>query len=190
MISEPDKGIYDAWNKGVRNSKNEWILFIGSGDALLPNALENYAGFLEKRAFQHFDYISSKVNLVNKKGEVFRVIGKEWQWRMFRTYMCVAHVGSLHNRELFKKFGYFDINYKITGDYELLLRAKDKLRAGFVDLLTANMQSGGISASKSSLFETYLAKTLTGKVPKTKAKLDYYIALLKFWIRKLLNEPE
>ena len=41
-ISEPDKGIYDAWNKGVKMSSGTWLSFIGSDDFYLNNALELY----------------------------------------------------------------------------------------------------------------------------------------------------
>lgn len=41
-VSEPDKGIYDAWNKGVKVAHGEWIMFIGADDILLPNALTLY----------------------------------------------------------------------------------------------------------------------------------------------------
>lgn len=47
-VSEPDKGIYDAWNKGVKVAHGEWIMFIGADDILLPNALTLYLTKLKK----------------------------------------------------------------------------------------------------------------------------------------------
>ena len=41
-ISEPDKGIYDAWNKGVKKAKGDWIMFVGADDVLLPEAIQTY----------------------------------------------------------------------------------------------------------------------------------------------------
>lgn len=46
MISEKDKGLYDAWNKGIALAKGEWILFVGAGDLLSEDALMNYLFFL------------------------------------------------------------------------------------------------------------------------------------------------
>ena len=41
-ISEKDSGVYDAWNKGIKVAKGDWVMFIGADDILLPNALNVY----------------------------------------------------------------------------------------------------------------------------------------------------
>ena len=64
-ISEKDKGIYDAWNKGVSVANGEWIAFLGSDDVYLENAIENYINHLNTIKHQHVDIISSRVRLVN-----------------------------------------------------------------------------------------------------------------------------
>ena len=59
--------------------------------------------------------------------------------------MNVAHVGSLHNRSLFGEYGLYDINFKVCGDYEFLLRVGNKLKAGYVDQALCNTRNIGIS---------------------------------------------
>lgn len=161
-VSEPDKGIYDAWNKGICSSSGEWIAFIGAGDVYFYNAIQVYMD--EISCFQNSvpEYLSSRVNLV-KNSKILRTVGRQWRWQTFRKHMNVAHVGSLHHRSLFRKYGLFDTAYKISGDYELLLRPREELRAIFINKITANMNVGGISSSSFEGFsETERAKVITG----------------------------
>ena len=48
FISEPDEGIYDAWNRGLNYATSEWIIFLGSDDIMLPGTLLKYYNFLSK----------------------------------------------------------------------------------------------------------------------------------------------
>ena len=158
-ISEPDDGIYDAWNKGLRLARGRWIAFLGADDVYLPDALLEYARYFADQP--ELEYVSARVELFDGTGRT-RVIGQPWHWASFRRYMCVAHVGSLHARSLFATYGQFDRNYRVCGDYELLLRAGARLRAGYVDRVHARMQAGGISNSNSRVFdETHRAKIHT-----------------------------
>ena len=78
--------------------------------------------------------------------------------------MTTAHVGSLHHRNLFHEVGYYDIAYKIVGDYELLLRKREKLAANFIDQFTINMKAGGVSISYAAIKERFKAQRMTAKL--------------------------
>ena len=183
-INEPDQGIYEAWNKGLLVSKGDWIGFLGAGDIYYEDAIKNYMNRIFESSEKELDYISSKNELISKKDEVLRVIGSKWQWKHFKRYMNVAHVGSLHNKKLFQKYGCFDPNYKICGDYELLLRPRDNLKAEFVNKITTKMRIGGISHNwKQALEEAMRAKMITGKREKNLCYIEKRIAILKFWLR-------
>ncbi|MES2445765.1 MAG: glycosyltransferase family 2 protein [Bacteroidota bacterium] len=186
VISEKDDGIYDAWNKGVKFSKGTWLMFIGSDDVLHQGALDAYAIFIQESG-GNFNYISSRVNLVKNNGKIIREIGKPWRWENFKKYMCVAHVGSLHHKTLYEDFGLYNIDYKITGDYELLLRARNKLRAGFLNVITVSMQIGGVSVGRNSFSETYNAKVTTGRRNKLIAQMEMMEAKIKYRIRSFLS---
>lgn len=180
MISEKDKGLYDAWNKGIALAKGEWILFVGAGDLLSEDALMNYLFFLNNHT-ECFDYISAVVIRCNNQGHELSRIKGEWTWDTFRKVMNVAHVASLHNRILFQEVGVFDINYKICADYELLLRKRDRLKAGFVDFVSAKMPIGGCSFSTNALFESVRAKIRSGGQPKIES---YFYALIQYAMLK------
>jgi glycosyltransferase involved in cell wall biosynthesis len=182
--SEPDGGIYDAWNKAVKIARGEWIAFLGSDDRYFPDALRNYVDYI-LRSGCDLDYVSSH-NLLLYANGITRKIGSAWNWAMFRNRMNVVHVGSLHHRCLFKRFGFYNTDYRIVGDYELLLRARSTLRAGFVDAVTVEMRVGGSSDSLRALDEALKAKVLTGGRSRTAAALENFWARIKFRVRRWL----
>lgn len=183
-VSEPDKGIFDAWNKGVSLSSGDWIAFLGADDVYLEGALDAYAAVIVKSSGATLDYISSRVNLT-KAGKTVRVIGARWNWSTFSKYMNVAHVGSLHHARLFEQWSGFDPAYRICGDYELLLRPGDELRVDYFDQATVNMSIGGVSDSNwRALLEMTRAKIRTGGRNWVLSYVEFGIALVKWKIRR------
>lgn len=183
-VSEPDQGIYDAWNKGLALAKGQYITFLGAGDCYLPNGLEE----LVRTACSDLaaEFISGKVSVEGSEQKA-RIIGKPWSWSLFRHYMCTTHVGALHSRSLFDRYGAFNSSYRIAGDYELLLRAKINLKTCFTDKVVAMMLSGGISQrSHQVLYEAMRAKLENRAVSKITAKWDFMVAYFKLAIRSRL----
>ena len=156
LISERDNGIYDAWNKGVKNSTGKWLMFLGADDVLMSNCFNTQLNWLNTHKIDSLDIISGKANLVSKDGTFVKVIGMAYNWRKFRYRMTVTHGSTLHNRDLFKSVGLFDINFKICGDYELLLRRP--LHAGFIDECLIQMQTGGLSTTLAARKEPFRAR--------------------------------
>lgn len=182
-VSERDGGIYDAWNKGLAQASGRYIRFVGADDVLLPDALRTYLRHVREQP--EIEYWSSKAHFGHITG---RVIGKAWRWSQFRRYMTVAHVGSLHRRDLLERLGPYDRSYQIVGDYELLLRAGASLKAGFIDEVTVIMGDVGVSTAKSScaLCETKRAKIMTRSTARITAELDLIVAKVKYKIKQNL----
>ncbi len=176
-ISEKDKGIYDAWNKGIKIANGNWLAFVGADDILNKDYVEIYLNSLKKCPL-NTDYISSKVNYINNNGKILKVLGETWKWDRFKYKMTTAHVGSLHNKRLFHEIGSYDINYKIVGDYELLLRKKEKLNTFFINKITLNMLADGMSLSFDSLIERRRAQLNTAKIRPFKANLLFLVGVL------------
>jgi glycosyltransferase involved in cell wall biosynthesis len=160
-LSEPDGGIYEAWNKGLSVVRGEWIAFLGCGDVYTSDALTKYVHCIGDR---ECEFVSSRVELVSvDTSVVLGVVGREWNWRRFKRYMDVAHVGALHHRRLFERYGQYDASYRIAGDYELLLRPRDTLRTLFLDDVTVRMRVGGRSNNDGRVArEVMRAKVKTG----------------------------
>jgi glycosyltransferase involved in cell wall biosynthesis len=184
-VSEPDKGIYDAWNKGITLASGQWIAFLGADDTFLDGALDAYANAIAVSSDTQLEYISSRVNLVEGH-KVMRVFGQKWNWTIFQRYMNVAHVGSLHSRALFEKYGLYDTTYKICGDYEFLLRSRAKLKVAFVNLTTVNMSIGGASDNFLALCEAERAKVYTAGRNSSLSRMEKILAILKLKLRRAL----
>lgn len=147
-ISEPDKGIYNAWNKALAQVKGEWICFLGADDFFWNNQV------LEQMAEQliimppNIRVVYGKVMLLNKAGENIYSVGKSWQQvkKSFPHFMSIPHPATMHHCSLFEQHGLFDESFHIAADYEFLLRELKTKDAVFIaDIITAGMRQGGIS---------------------------------------------
>lgn len=181
IVSEPDNGIYDAWNKGLRLATGQYISFLGAGDCYAPNGLRQLVDCA--CANPQADFISSKLEIV-RSGAVIRTLGEAWNWKSFRRYMNAVHAGSLHSRRLFDLYGEFDSSYRIAGDYDFLLRARDKLNTAYIDSISVRMVADGASYAGYRVFaETERAKLKNKTVSPLVARFDRYIAYFKRFIR-------
>jgi glycosyltransferase involved in cell wall biosynthesis len=167
--SEPDRGIYHAWNKGIARARGEWITFLGSDDYFwTADVLERMAPVLA-RAYPAVRIVYGAAVRVNRDGEEVVRVGEDWATakRTFAQVMNVPHPGLMHHRSVFADHGGFDESFRIAGDYELLLRELRGRDALFVpDIVVAGVQHGGISATPRgrllSLTESRLAQRRHG----------------------------
>jgi glycosyltransferase involved in cell wall biosynthesis len=185
LVSETDEGIYDAWNKGIELSNSEWIMFVGSDDQLLPNCIEIYK---KKASFNSdIDYISGKIMIINKEGKHLREFGQPYSWKTFRSIMNLAHVSALHNHKIYSKYGLYDVDYKICGDYELLLRPGNQLKTIFINDILGKMTTGGVSyGSFSALKESKNAKLKHYTKFIVLIYVDYFLSIIRLALKKLL----
>lgn len=180
-ISEPDKGIYDAWNKGVSKAKGDWVMFIGADDILLEGAIEYYLAYLNNISNAEVDFISCKIKSIIEDGTFLQYTGKLWNYTRCKINMDVTHVASLTSKKYFEKIGVFNIEYKICGDYELLMRGGKRMKAKFIDFPIAEMPIGGTSFSVKGLREQLLIKNRVGKIPLILCYFIFCIQLLLFY---------
>jgi len=184
-ISEPDNGIYDAWNKGLKLASGDWISFLGSDDFYLLNALELYNTEIEKEL--SINFISSKVDLINSDEKSIQIVGKKYNQEKMKRFMVIAHVGSFHHKSLFAEFGNFNTSLKIAGDYNFFLKSEKKIKAGFVNEITVKMLNDGISNQNVNLaFKENLQLHLQYKrIPKIQAYFEFYLAKIKYKLKHL-----
>ena len=167
-FSEPDTGIYDAWNKALEHVKGDWVQFIGAGDELYENnTLEKVAYYL-KDAYPKYELVYGQVvHLLEKNRKVLYISGEAWEkydqkWEGLRPKLPVQ-TGIFHSIDLFEDKR-FNTEYKIISDCIFLLETKVKSYL-FIPLKVTKMPAGGISGGITSsiliINETrnYLKKT-------------------------------
>lgn len=189
-VSERDRGVYSAWNKGLEKARGEWICFLGADDYFLePTVLEQMSLRL-KNLPSHIRLAYAQILLVNTDGEELFPVGEPWdKFRpRFMKGLCLPHQGVMHRRSLFEHNGPFDESFRIAGDYELMLRELKSGEAKYVPgIRMAAMRQGGLSSNPNSALETMLdirrAQKMHGqKIPS----LFWGLALLRVYMRLVI----
>ncbi len=163
--SEPDKGIYHAWNKALKHAKGEWICFIGADDYFWHgDALKDIQPHLISAKKSGIRIVHGQVARVDKNQNVIKIWGKPWdknRWQMPHGMpLGMPHTGLMHHKSLFEEHGFFDDNFKLAGDYEFILRElKDKNHSAFFikGMITVGQQVGGTADSNSFRFHQEVA---------------------------------
>lgn len=116
-VSEPDKGIYNAMNKGIEKSNGEYLLFLNSGDWLY--SIDTLTDVFKLGRTEDFLY-GDIVTYISEKEQVPDVYPSEiTAFRLFSTTIC--HQSIFHKRKLFVNDKYNE-NYKVVSDWEFLIK--------------------------------------------------------------------
>jgi glycosyltransferase involved in cell wall biosynthesis len=195
-VSEPDSGVYSAWNKGLKHASGEWIGFLGADDYLWTNDALEYLVQQCDKVFPRIRIVYGCVGFVSERGEVLEVFGRPWEEirDLFRSRMVIPHPAVLCHRSLFEQHGLFDESFRISGDYEWLLRELKEGDALFVSgPMVVGMQAGGMSSRASLAFkvlrEGELAQSRHGLKPGFFARSwAYSKAYVRVGVSSLLGE--
>ena len=140
IYSEPDKGIYDAMNKGIEKSNGEWLYFLGSDDYLYDaNVLENVA----KELSDEYDVVYGEVYAP----QLSKGYRGEWEPQMVGYNRC--HQAIFYGRNVFDKLGLYNLDYKLYADYDLNIKwlFDRRIKSKHMDVVVANYSDGGVSAT-------------------------------------------
>jgi len=119
FISEPDKGIYDAFNKGINASNGDYLLFLGSDDNL--SSVDSIARMCEAISSSDADFIYGPVFVVNNETDTQTILRPNL--RVAFTDMPLPFPGCLVSRRHLLAIGGFDITFQIAGDYDFVLKS-------------------------------------------------------------------
>jgi len=147
--SEPDRGIYHAWNKGVVRARGEWLCFLGVDDSLWAmDTLERFRPHLDAALPAHRVVYGQVAVVARSGGETIAVIEQPWERARHRFFvaMSIPHPGTFHHRSLFEEHGGFDEGFRQAGDYDLLLREFRRRPPLYVSgLIQAAYEEGGVT---------------------------------------------
>ncbi|MFZ2284911.1 MAG: glycosyltransferase family 2 protein [Lutibacter sp.] len=147
-VSEPDKGLYDAMNKGVALATGEIIGILNSDDTFYNNTvLEEVAKFHSNNNIE-----ASVGNIVQHKEDgkiVRRYSAQNWKPEKLKIGFMPPHPSIFFKKELFNQFGGYNLGFKIGADYELITRffLKNNISWKYSGITTTAMLVGGLSSS-------------------------------------------
>lgn len=148
FLSEKDNGIYDAMNKGLNYAKGEYVYFIGADDTLYSNdILKNICCYLNS----NIDVLSGTVYLVDRIFHMKKLSKNKYTKDEIITGQMLPHQGLFVRRTLALKYK-FNVKYKISSDYEMLLKIiKDNYNILYIDDVIANYNVSGISSLQTEI---------------------------------------
>jgi len=148
LISEPDLGIYDALNKGIKNATGDIIGFVHSDDYLahdkvLARIANEFKDPTVDAVYSDLDYVSK----ANNEHVVRRWSNGPYRHGCLKNGWMPAHTTLYLRRSVFQNFGLFDTNYKISGDYDFILRyfSQTSGKSIYIPEVLYKMRLGGIS---------------------------------------------
>jgi glycosyltransferase len=147
LISEPDQGIYDAMNKGLRAARGEYVGFLNSDDYLAgPQSISRLLGVATGVSA---DAVWGNTMQVRADGYPVRLVSGAWAGRTPKNPFLVPPHPSFYARtDLLRSVGGFSTAYRVASDFDLLLRlfALPSFKGIFIGELTTIMRIGGVSS--------------------------------------------
>ena len=141
LVSEKDKGLDDAMNKGIRMSTGDIVGIINSDDVLYDENIfqaivDNYKDDTEI-LYGNIKYYNEDFSKVIR--DYISGIGKDPSW-------CPAHPSMYVRREVFDRIGMYDLQYRINADYDFMVRCNiNKVKYQYLNIYFVKMRYGGVS---------------------------------------------
>jgi glycosyltransferase involved in cell wall biosynthesis len=150
FVSEPDRGVYDAMNKGIALATGDVVAFLNSDDVYAhPDVLGRVADTMADPAID-----ACYADLVYVDDLASDRIVRDWRSTDHRPGLCLtgwmpAHPTFFARRDVYRRFGGFDLEFRLQADYELMVRLFEThgLRSRHVPERWVRMRTGGMSNS-------------------------------------------
>jgi len=188
LKSEPDDGISDAFNKGLKICTGDWIIFLGAGDKFIHSTvLSDMAVELAKRPKSLV--VWGNIIFIDDIGKIGETVSGKFPKRRLRRYMCMPHQATFQNKKLFEEYGLFSNNIKVAMDYDILLRCFREINEeDYINYNVSYMLVGGQSQQDNNVaIKDYRDLQIQHNIwPLPVAYLWYFWAQIKNIIKKLI----
>ncbi|QEC77939.1 glycosyltransferase family 2 protein [Mucilaginibacter ginsenosidivorax] len=184
FVSEPDKGIYDAMNKGIKLATGQIIGTLNADDRLADADVLSAISQVFKESSTEIVY--GNLTYVHPDGKIKRNWNsKQCGANSFNWGFMPPHPTFYCQRELFEKFGFYSLEYGSAADYELMVRFmhQHKTESFFLNKVMVIMQDGGVS--NRSLKNRFKAWGFDLKAMKNNSILIPVVALVLKPLRKI-----
>jgi glycosyltransferase involved in cell wall biosynthesis len=158
-VSEPDKGLYDAMNKGLQRATGDYVWFINAGDKIhSADAVRQMVSLLQKDTALP-DIIYGETAVIDDKGKTLGLrrlkTPERLTWKSFRMGMRVSHQSFIVKRTIAPLF---DLQYRYSSDFDWCIRCMKEAKTIFnTRMILSDFLDGGLSTiqRKTSLKERY-----------------------------------
>jgi len=183
-VSEADGGIYDAMNKGITVSNGEIVGIVNADDTLYPDTIKKVC---EKINFDNLDYIYGSIDLMDENGTIIgKTIPMDEKDIFLKKYidMPFPHPSLFVTKDVYRQIGLYDVQFKLSADYDFVLRLLDKDYKGSVLFEpTGKFRSGGSSGGIATFVDTKNV-LLSHNAPKFSVYKNMIISIGKVFILK------
>ena len=149
-VSEPDKGIYDAWNKALTAPIEwDWVQFMGGDDHYYDGQVLGAIASCAKERSPRYKMLYAKTKMIHISG-VEKILGKEWNVEACKKKPAFpsGQVSFFYAKNIFEKYGFFDSKLQIAGDMEHFFRYMEHERFWYMpNIISTVHHEGGISTS-------------------------------------------
>lgn len=180
IISEPDKGIYDAMNKGIRLSEGTLVGIVNSDDYYEADTLENVKNNYDPN--KKYQILYGIIRNVNEEGDIQTI---HFSHHSLMQEEMIAHPTCFVSNTIYKEKSMYSLEYKSSSDYDFLLKMYNDPGVAFIPVyhILSNFTIGGESHKFDSHLETFKVWKKYGCISNKR----YLLILLSTYAKRIIR---
>ncbi|MBQ4867834.1 glycosyltransferase [Priestia megaterium] len=179
IVSEKDKGIYDAMNKGITRANGDLIGIVNSDDYYELDAVEN---IVKNRTNHEYQIIYGLLRTIKDDKEIM-VYSKS---HTNLNNAMITHPTCFVSKQIYRDFGMYNLNYRFSADYEFMLRASRNTEVNFKEIynIISNFSIDGASSTIRGYRDTLRLKKEYGLISNLEYRYKMIKSKISMWVKK------